>query len=229
MRLLLFVFCAFSLSSHAQDRSEIWFGVGAKREVAKNLIVGAQSNLRLQTSGNVQTLFQEIGIKSEHLKWFRPSIDYRFITSYADNGNTTYSSRFNLNADFRQKVKDIKLGIRMRYQLVIGGGSTASGDLDPAFRIKPYMEYAIPKTRFTPEFSAELFYNPVYGQFGRQFNRVRLGFGTSIDLPGPHTLSVTYYYGNKFATKSPYSEHLFSLEYSYEWRKPKSSKKSSKK
>lgn len=224
MRLFLFVFCALSLSSYAQDRSEIWFGVGAKREVAKDLIVGVQTNMRLQTSGNVQTLFQEIGIKSEHLKWFRPSIDYRFITSYGLNGNTTYSSRFNINADFRQKVKEVKIGIRARYQLVIGSGSSSGNDLDPAFRIKSYVEYMIPKTRFTPEFSAELFYNPVYGQFGRQFNRVRFGLGTTIDLPGPHTLAITYYYGNKFATKIPYSEHLFSLEYSFEWRKAKAAK-----
>ena len=224
MRQILFVFCALSLSSYAQDRSEIWFGAGAKREVSKDLILGVQTNVRIQTSGNVQTLFQEIGIKSEHLKWFRPSIDYRFITSYAENGNTTYSNRFNFNADFRQKVKEVKLGLRMRYQVVIGGGANSGTDLDPAFRIKPYVEYAIPKTRFTPEFSTEFFYNPVYGPFGRQFNRVRFGLGTTIDLPGPHTLAVTYYYGRKFATKVPYSEHLFSLEYSFEWRKAKAVK-----
>lgn len=225
MKRLILLACVVASSVHAQDRSEIWLGVGIKREVIKDVTVGFQTNARIQTAGKLQTLFQEVSIKSEHLKWFRPSVDYRFITSYAKNGNTTYSNRFNINADFRKKVKDLKLGMRFRYQLVIGTASSAGNDLDPSFRIKPYAEWGIPDSRFTPEISAELFYDPVFGEFGRRFNRMRYGIGTTIDLPGPNTLGVTYYYGRKFNTGNPYNEHLFSLEYSYEWKKSKGKSK----
>jgi len=220
MRILLCVMLVTALSVQAQNREQIWLSAGIKREVAPNLVVGLQTNARIATFGKVQTLFQEASIKSEHLKWFRPSIDYRFITSYAKNGNTTYSHRVNVNLDFRKKIKDFKVGARVRYQIATGGGNTGT-DLDPAIRMKPYVEWSIPESRFTPEFSTEFFYNPMYGEFGQRFNRVRFGFGTTIDLPGPNTASFTYYFGKRYNTGNPYYEHLFSLEYSYEWKKAK--------
>ncbi|HLP54985.1 MAG TPA: DUF2490 domain-containing protein [Fluviicola sp.] len=221
MRRLLVLLCLAGSTAYAQDRSEIWLGAGIKREVVKDVIFGVQTNMRIRTDGKLETLFQEVSVKSEHLKWFRPSVDYRFITSYADNGNPTYSNRFNVNTDFRKKIKEVKVGFRARYQLVIGSGTGSGSDLDPALRLKPYVEYEIPKTRFSPGFSVEFFYNPVFGEFGQRFNRVRFGLGTDIDLPGPNTLSFTYYYGRKYNTGNPYAEHLISLEYGFEWKKKK--------
>lgn len=221
MRRLLVLLCLAGSTAFAQDRSEIWLGAGIKREVIKDLVVGVQTNARIQTAGKLETLFQEVSIKSEHLKWFRPSVDYRFITSYADNGNPTYSNRFNVNTDFRKKIKEVKIGFRARYQLVIGSGTGSGSDLDPALRLRPYIEYTIPNTRFSPGFSAEFFYNPQFGEFGQRFNRVRFALGTDVDLPGPNTISFTYYYGRKFNTGNPYNEHLVSLEYGFEWKKKK--------
>ena len=224
MRRLLVPLCAvLSFTGFAQTRSEIWLGAGIKREVVSDVVVGFQTNARIATSGKLETLFQEFSVKSEHLKWFRPSVDYRFITSYADNGSYSLSNRFNLNADFRKKFEKpaIKVGTRLRYQLSLDGGATSGGDLDPAFRIKPYIEFALPNTRVTPEFSTEFFYNPVFGEFGQRFNRVRLGFSANINLPGRNTLGLTYYFGHKYNTGNPYNEHLFSIEYGFEWKKGK--------
>jgi len=225
---LLLPFCLLLLNAHAQDRSEVWFGAGVKSELVKDLMFGVQTNARVRTDGRLQTLFQEVSIKSEHIKWFRPSVDYRFIASYAKNGNTDYGNRINLNADFRHKFGDVKTGVRGRYQLFLGNALLTGTDLDPSFRIKPYVEYTIPKTRFTPEVSAEFFYNPQNGPTGDRFNRIRLGLSLGIDLPGPNTLGLTYYYGKRFNTGNPYNEHIFSLEYSYEFKKDKDKKKKSK-
>lgn len=224
MRNLLVPLCAaLSLTGFAQDRTEIWLGAGIKREVVSDVMVGFQTNARIATSGKLETLFQEVSVKSEHLKWMRPSIDYRFITSYNDAGSYSLSQRFNMNVDFRKKFKEpeFKVGTRLRYQFSLDGRTTSGGDLDPAFRIKPYIEFPLPNTRVTPEFSTEFFYNPVFGEFGQRFNRVRLAFSANIDLPGPNTLGVTYYFGHKYNTDNPYNEHLLSLEYGFEWKKPK--------
>jgi hypothetical protein len=212
-----------SFTGFAQTRSEIWLAAGIKREVVSDVVVGFQTNARIATSGKLETLFQEFSVKSEHLKWLRPSMDYRIITSYDKVGSYSVGHRFNLNADFRRKFKEkeIKVGTRLRYQFSFGGASTPGGDLDPAFRIKPYVEFALPHTRVTPEFSTEFFYDPLYGEFGQRFNRVRLGFSANIDLPGPNTLGLTYYFGHKYNTDNPYNEHLFSIEYGFEWKKEK--------
>lgn len=229
MKLLSALLCVTALSAaHAQVRSQVWFGAGFEREILPHIVAGFQTNARISTAGPLQTLFQEASIKSEHLKWFRPSIDYRFITSYAKNGNPTYLSRLNFNADFRRKFKDVKVGVRVRYQMIIGNAALTGTDLDPALRMKPYVEWSIPKTRFSPAFSTELFYNPAFGEFGRQFNRVRFGLGTSIDLAGPNTLGITYYFGRKYNVSNPYTEHILSLEYNYEWKKAKAGKNKKK-
>lgn len=218
-RLLLGAFLILSAVTWSQTRSQLWLGIGLKRDIGKHWVAGIQTNARWRTDGALQTLFQEASLKSEHLKWFRPSVDYRFITSYAPNGNPLYSNRVNFNFDFRSKYKDFKYGTRIRYQLFIGGRYTSGSDLDPSIRIKPYISYSIPKKRLQPELSAEWFYNPVYEENGQCFNRFRVGLTGNIDLPGPNELSLTYYYGKKFNTGSPYTEHIFSLEYSFEWRK----------
>jgi len=224
-RFLLIPACLLLLNARAQDRSQVWFGAGIKREVARDVVMGVQTNARIRTDGALQTLFQELSIKSEHLKWFRPSVDYRFITSYDKNGNTDYSHRLNFNADFRYKIKEVKVGARGRYQMFLGNAILTGTDLDPSFRIKPYVEWTIPKTRFTPEFSTEFFYNPANGPVGDRFNRVRFGLTLGIDLPGPNTLGLTYYYGKRFNTGNPYNEHILSLEYGFEWKKAKEKKK----
>ncbi len=160
------------------------------------------------------------------MDWFRPSVEYRIVTSYDSRGNYSNSHRVNVNLDFRMKVQDFKIGTRLRYQGYLGGGSAAAGgsDLAPAYRIKPYVEWSN-KSRFTPEVSTEFFYNPVPGPVGNRFNRVRYGLTLNIDAKGPNDLSLTYYYGRKFNTGKPYSENILSLEYSFEWKKAKKSKK----
>lgn len=230
MRTLFLLFLAFFTTvASAQDRSQIWFSAGVKREVAKNITAGVGTNARIAMVGSLQTLFQEASIKSEHIKWFRPSIDYRFITSYERNGNYVNSQRLNFNADFRGKISDFKFGTRFRYQIYLGDFIATGTDLDPSFRIKPYVDWSIPDTRFTAGLSTEFFYNPQNGQFGDRFNRTRFGASLNIDLPNSNELDITYYYGRRYNTNNPYQENIVSLEYTYEWKTAKQKEEKNKK
>ncbi len=211
--------------SQAQDRTEIWLGAGIKTELSPKWVLAAGSNLRMRTDGKLQTLFQDVSIKSTHLKWFRPSLELRFITSYDKAGNYSNSPRINVNLDFRKEIKEFKFGTRLRYQAGFGGDATSAGDLDRAMRIKPYFTYSIKESRFTPGFSTEFFYNPANSATGNRFNRMRMGFSCDIDVPGPHEIGVTYYYGRKFNSGRPYNEYLFSLEYVYNLKFDKKKKK----
>jgi hypothetical protein len=225
----LIAFAAAASGVCAQNREELWLGAGIKREVVKDLDAGFSTNMRINSDGNVQVLFQELSLKSSHISWCRPSVDYRLINSYAQNGNTTLSNRLNFNLDFRTKVKEVKLGTRFRYQIYLGDFVATGTDLDPSFRIKPYAEWKIPKTRLIPEASVEFFYNPQNGPLGDRFNRVRYGLGTGIDLPHSQELGIKYYFGQRFNTNRPYYEHLLTLDYTYEWKtKAEKDKKAAK-
>ena len=74
-RLLIIPLLLISCSTFAQDRGEFWFAAGVKREVAKNLTASVGSNVRINYMGQLQTLYQEASIKSDHLSWLRPSLE----------------------------------------------------------------------------------------------------------------------------------------------------------
>jgi len=217
--------CFLAWNQEQSTRGQFWFSAGVKREIKYDLEVNLNTNLRLNNFGELATLYQEASLKYTKLDWLKPSIEYRIVTNYDERRNYENSHRLNLNADFRHKVKQIKFGARLRYQMYIGGFTSSGSDLDPSFRVKPHVEWDKPKSKITPEASVEFFYNPVNGPFGQTWNRVRYGLTLNVDLPKSNSVSLTYYYGQKFNAKNNYNEHILSLEYTYEWKKAKKKKK----
>lgn len=214
----------FVTQLHAQTRTALWLSGEISRELIKDLDVNFNSNVRFVNPGGLNTLYQEVGVKYNGIKWLKPSIDYRLVTSYDERNNYNNSNRLNFNLDFRHKLKNFKGGIRFRYQMYLANWVYTDSDLDPSFRIKPYISWDIPKKKFKPQLSVEFFYNPVYGDYGRAFNRVRYGATIEFDLPKKQTLSLTYYFGDKFLAKNTYYEHILSLGYGFEWKKKKEKK-----
>lgn len=217
--------CFLAWNQDQSTRGQVWFSAGVKRELKYDLILNLNTNLRLNQYGQLNTLYQEASVKYDHLDWVKPSIEYRIVTSYNELRNYENSHRLNFNADFRHKIQQIKFGARLRYQMYIGGFSSSGSDLDPSFRVKPHVEWDKPKSKITPEASVEFFYNPVPGPYGQTWNRVRYGLTLNWDLPKSNSVSLTYYYGQKFNAKNNYNEHIVSLEYTYDWKKPKKKKK----
>lgn len=206
-------------------RGQFWFSAGVKREIKHDFEVNLNTNLRLDNFGQLATLYQEASLKYTQLDWLKPSVEYRIVTDYDERGNYDNSHRLNFNTDFRHKVKQIKFGARLRYQMYLGGYTSTGGDLDPSFRIKPHVQWDRPKSKITPGASVEFFYNPVNEPYGRTWNRIRYGLKLDFNLPGSNEIGVTYYYGQKFNAKNNYNEHVLSLEYTFEWKKPKKKKK----
>ncbi len=223
----LTLFLGFCLSAWSQQstRGQFWFSAGVTRAIKYDLEANVNTNLRLNDYGQLATLYQEASLKYTELDWFRPSIEYRIVTNYDERRNYDNSHRLNFNADFRHKFNQIKFGARLRYQMYIGGFVTTGGDLDPSFRIKPYVAWDRSKAKITPKLSVEFFYNPEHGLYGKRFNRVRYGASLDFNLPGSNELSLTYYFGQKFNSKNNYNEHILSLEYTFEWKKDKKKKK----
>lgn len=226
MRILLYFsfFLMMCFRLHGQTRTALWLSGEVSREIVKDISVNFNTNVRFVDPGGLNTLYQEVGVKYNGIKWLKPSIDYRLVTNYDDRDNYSNSNRLNFNLDFRHKIKDFRGGVRFRYQMYLSNQLGTGSDLDPSFRIKPYISWVNSKKKFIPQLSVEFFYNPVYGEFGRSFNRIRFGAGVEIDLPNKQSLEITYYFGNKFLANNPYYEHILSLGYAFEWKKSKAAK-----
>lgn len=215
--LALLAFAFFGISAYSQHEFQVWTELGTSGKVVKRLNWSVDLNSRFGASG-LETFFPQVGFKYKVKKWFRPSIDYRFILDKDRYGNMLSGHRINFNANFEENVDRFELNARLRYQYAFnrfGFGNTTDfdPDLDQAFRLKGAVKYDIDNSIFTPLCSAELFYNPQYGP-DQGFSKIRLAFGTSLELDGPHKVSAKYQLDKRFEYGRDL-RHVISVSYGY--------------
>lgn len=218
MKITLFFILFVSTVSFSQHEFMVWSELGVKGKVVKRLSWSGEFNTRFGSTG-VQTFFPQVGLEYKVKKWFKPSLEYRFIVDKNKYGNYKSSSRLNVNLDFEKGIKRFSFGLRVRYQqgLVRASNLDYNPDFDQAIRIKPSFEYDIDNSIITPAVSGEFFYDPTYGPNGPGFNKVRIGIGAKLDLDGPHGVSFKYQLDKKFNDFQANLRHVFSLSYSYKF------------
>jgi len=212
------LFLGISASSFAQnDEVMVWTKAGISGKIIKKMTWMFDLNGRFDNDG-LATFFPQPGVEYKVTKWFRPSVEYRFLIDKNKYGNFKSSHRLNVNANFKTSVKRFGLGARVRYQYAFeqfGAAESYDADFDQAIRIKPSINYNIKKSIFTPTASAEFFYNPVIGEDGRQFTKLRVAVGTKINLKGPHTVSVKYQIDKKLHNYAAGLRHVAAFSYGY--------------
>lgn len=213
------VFLAFTfvgVSAYSQNEFQVWTELGTSGKVVKRLDWSVDLNSRFGAAG-LETFFPQVGFKYKVKKWFRPSIDYRFILDKDKYGNMLSGHRINLNANFEKEIDRFEVEGRLRYQYAfsrIGGSADFDPDLDQAVRLKGDVKYDINNSIFSPLFSAELFYTPQY--LDRGFSKIRLAIGTSLELDGPHKFSAKYQLDKRFEYGKDL-RHVISISYGYKF------------
>lgn len=213
--LAILAFALFGTIAYSQHEFQVWTEVGVSGKVVKRLGWSADINSRFGASG-LETFFPQIGFKYKVKKWFRPSIDYRFILDKDRYGNMLSGHRINFNANFEKGVDRFEIDARFRYQYAfnrLGNSTDFDPDLDQAFRLKGAVKYDVDNSIFTPLMSAELFYNPQFGP-DQGFSKIRLAFGTSFELDGPHKVSAKYQLDKRFEYGRDL-RHVISVSYGY--------------
>jgi Protein of unknown function (DUF2490) len=217
MRLTIAFLFFLSFSAYSQHDFMVWTELGVKGKIVKKLGWTADINTRFGGEG-VETFFPQVGINFKVKKWFKPSIEYRFIVDKNKYGNYKGSNRLNINASFKKEgVARFNLGFRVRYQYAFNriSGDSYDADFDQALRFKPSIEYDINNSVITPVVSAEFFYDPSYGPFGPDFSKMRMGIGAKLELDSPHGVSFKYQFDKKFHDYSANLRHVISLSYIY--------------
>lgn len=216
MKHLFLIFTLFvGVTAYSQHETMVWTEVGVSGKVVKKLDWSVDINSRFGAAG-LETFFPQVGFKYKVKKWFRPSIDYRYILDKDRYGNMLSGHRINFNANFEKAVERFEIDARLRYQYAfnqLGGSGDFDPDLDQAWRLKGSVKYDIDNSIFTPLFSAELFYNPQFGP-DQGFSKMRIAAGTSFELDGPHKISVKYQLDKQFEFGSDL-RHVIALSYGY--------------
>jgi hypothetical protein len=192
-----------------------WVEAEADGKIVKNLKWNAGITGRFGAAG-VETVFPQVGLEYKVAKWFRPSVDYRFIIEKNKFGNYKVANRINANLDFKHAFDRLQLGLRLRYQYAFNrlSADAYDADFDQAIRVKPSFEYDLKGTKLSPVISAEFFYNPQYGQFTPGFTKMRVAAGIKYELKGPHTIGIKYQLDKKFRDYAADLRHVLNLSYS---------------
>lgn len=192
--LALFLFTFSSVAAYSQHEFQVWAEVGTTGKIVKQLDWSVDLNSRFGNSG-LETFFPQVGLEYKVKKWFRPSIDYRYILDKDKHGNMLGGHRINVNANFQKEFGRFDVDGRLRYQYAFNrviNNVNFDPDLDQAFRFKGAVKYDIKKSKLSPVANAELFYDPQYGPSGPRFSKIRLSVGTQLNIKGPHKISVKY-------------------------------------
>lgn len=234
--LVLLTLFATSLSFGQTNIFQTWTETGVKLALGKRLGIGADWTNRIGENG-FATVFPQISLKYKVSNWFRPSIDFRYVSKKQLDGTYKSYSRINFNAQFNYQKKRLSAGLRFRYQSQFSHLNTQyDPEFDKAFRIKPSIEYDINNSIISPIISAEFFYDPNYSALGRRFNEIRYFIGGSLDLNGPHQIQIGYMFDQKINLPAPVNRQILSLSYIYNVKlykdkrsvKPKSIKNASR-
>ncbi len=211
---LAFIFTGLSASS--QHEFQVWAELGTSGKVVKRLDWSLDLNSRFGNSG-LETFFPQVGLEYKVKKWFRPSIDYRYILDKDKYGNLLGAHRINFNANFEKSFKRWSSDARVRYQYAfnrLASSESFDADLDQSLRFKASVKYDINNSIFTPLFNAELFYDPQFGPNGPSFSKIRMQLGSQFELKGPHKVSVKYQLDKSFEYGKDL-RHVMSVSYAY--------------
>lgn len=216
---LIFIFFFLSSSSlFGQHEFQVWTEAGLDYKIKKGLHAGLEVNSRFDKTG-VATFFPQLGVEYKLLKWLKSSVEYRFIVDKNNIGNYKVSNRLNFNLNFDKNKDRWSFGTRLRYQYAFNTFSPAQydPDFDMAIRLKPSLKYDINDFPFSPEISAEFFFNPLGGgPYQPGFDKIRYTIGADLDVKGPHGFGFKYQLDHKLRNYSANLRHVLALSYSYD-------------
>ncbi len=223
--LLLFVTNAFVFKAQ-QHHFQVWAETGIDGKISKRFDYSVDWTNRFG-DGALQTTFGQASIRFKATKWFKPSLDYRWIGNREDNTNYTYNHRINGNLNFYHDIKRVSISLRVRYQYSFNTFAAGSyePEFDKAIRIKPAFTYDVPKFIFNPTASIEFFYNPSYSELGQRFTKIRYYAGLKLDTKGPHGFDFGFLLDQRINLPGEVFKHCLSLNYTYSIPKVKKKKK----
>ncbi len=188
---------------------ESWLSVGGqKKYLDKKLTASANLQFRQdENSSRIAQYFLNIGGDYEIYKNLKFGLGYRFVRDRKGSFGFKTEHRFNIDAKYSKKFNRLKVASRLRFQKKSNG--LYSEYPTTKYRLRLKFKYNIPKWKYDPFFSTELYYakenfsfdyvedvteeNEVTG-----FQKYRLQLGTSRKI-GKGEMKVFYMLEHQFA------------------------------
>lgn len=206
---------------YGQTSGRVWNEIGVKGKFNSKIGWGLELNTRFGSLRGIETFFPQASIKFKVTKWFRPSIDYRYILEKDEFTNYQPANRFMLNANFEKKInKRWYTELRLRYQYEFARWSNDSGyeqSTKQIVRLKPQIIYDVKRSIFNPYLNAELFY--YLKPNDPRFSKLRIGVGTDFEISDPLAISIGYIYDRELDNRKglPSIGHILTTSLKYKF------------
>lgn len=196
---LVVVFSFIPILSFGQTSGQIWSEIGVKGKISKKLDWGLEVNTRFGSKDGVETFFPQASLKYKITKWFRPSIDFRYILDQDRFGNFQPANRLLVNANFEKDInKRLSVEFRARYQYEFARWSNNSGyeqSISQIVRLKPEVSYSFKNSIFRPYLNSEVYY--YLEPYNPHFSKLRIGVGTDLKIDDPLSIGIGYIYDHE--------------------------------
>jgi hypothetical protein len=199
-----------------QEDFEAWTSIGTSFKLAKKLKGLAEQGFRFtDNASTLSTTYTDLGVRYKINDYVKVVGVYRFNIKPSE-------LRHRIQADLGLKSPRIErfvFSYRFRWQTLFA----VNDDPKTYFRNKLAVKYDIKGNPVTPFFSSEFYYG--LKNTGNTFDRLRLTFGGSLNLPGKTDLSVAYRFEKESNVTNPAKNHIFVIGYSFELFSKKKKKK----
>ncbi|WP_288956379.1 DUF2490 domain-containing protein [uncultured Polaribacter sp.] len=211
----------------AQTKGEtdltLWNSITLDYELNKKWNLGLEGQFRFKENISViDAYFTEFSGEYKLSKGFRIGAALRYIRENDNKGNIQgYENhfRFHLEAKYKHKIKDLKIGYRLRYQNKNElGVSYDEGDfVNQNLRFKTSLTYNFKKWSLDPKFAAEIFHRFQEGK-DNGFNKYRLTFGTDYKIKNYGEIGVYYRFEKQLNVDFPDTTNIIGLKYTYSFK-----------
>lgn len=217
----------FSNTNLAQTQGETdwasWNSIQLDYELNKKWNLGLEGQFRLKENFSaVDEYFTELSAEYKLFKGFKIGTALRYIRENDNKGNIQgYENhfRFHIEAKYKHKINDLKIGYRLRYQNKNELGiSYDEGDfVNQNLRFKTSLRYDFKDWKLDPKFAAEIFHRFQEGR-DNGFNKYRLTFGTDYDFKKIGKLGLYYRVEKQLNVDFPDTTNILGLRYTYSFK-----------
>ena len=194
LSLLFFVLSFLTIFGQNNEVYESWSKVGVEYELTDFVNLNFSGDLRLKSIGNSykKSFFQlESDFKIQKNLVF--GLAYRNMDELDDEGGVQGHEKFNrYHANLRSGISLKKLSFRFRIQYQKKIQNKIDNALERNFwRLKLESEYNIKNWKYDPRIGFEMFLRDEIN-FGENYERYRLYFGTKFNLKKRKSFSIRY-------------------------------------
>lgn len=203
---ILAVLTPFLGFGQEQD-AQFWSSVGVSKSITDDFKISFAQNLRFRENVSIMDkTFTELGAGYKLPAGFKVSFAYRYnkvnVPEYA--GLHT-NHRINFDVAYKKSFEQVTLGFRTRYQSKFDHMKDSNADYNRnKFSVKYEATEELEPYVFTDLFIRLNGFN--------EFNRYRIGFGSSYALSEILELKAFYFLENRITSTPNEQNHIFGLE-----------------